>query len=161
ARGAPADATSKVDLGKVQPFGKIGAATVGLPTRLLMAEDELFKAVAYRSEIAAQALRIAKGQGLRGQALVDRASALRSNRTDEMIQAAAGHATYQTFQNQLGKSGQSLMNLRASVPGAEVVLPFIKTPANIMKWAVERSPFGLLLRDVRANLAGRNGAAAR
>jgi hypothetical protein len=159
--GQPADMISKVDIGHAQPLGKIGAWTVGLPTRLLMAEDELFKAVAYRSEINAQALRMAKDEGLRGRAMVDRANGLRADPPPELQAAGERHATYQTFQSDLGKFGNALMALRTALPGSEIVLPFVRTPANILKWATERSPFGLLLKDVRGNLAGKNGPAAR
>ena len=42
-----------------------------------------------------------------------------------------------------------------------VVMPFIRTPVNIVKFAAERSPFAPLFKEVRANLAGKNGAVAR
>jgi hypothetical protein len=64
-------AGSKVDAPELArlPLGVSGSYTVGLPTRLLSSEDALFKAMASRAEINAQALRLAAEEGLSGDAL--------------------------------------------------------------------------------------------
>ena len=40
-------------------------------------------------------------------------------------------------------------------------MPFLRTPVNLFKYAAERTPLGLLSRDVWTNLSGKNGAIAR
>lgn len=42
-----------------------------------------------------------------------------------------------------------------------VIVPFIRTPANIVKFAAERSPFAPLMKESREALTGKHGAAAR
>jgi hypothetical protein len=44
---------------------------------------------------------------------------------------------------------------------AKLVVPFVRTPINLLKYAGERTPLGVFSREVRDNLAGKNGAVAR
>jgi hypothetical protein len=155
---------SKLESQNQAPIGGVAGKVIGFPTRLLSAEDELFKAVAYRSKINSEALRVARSEGRTGDALFKRADDLRRNPTDAMIEAAEKHAKYQTFQSDMGAIARWFSQAR-NVPGlryvAAVALPFIRTPANLFKYSMERSPLGFALREVRENISGKNGAAAR
>jgi len=159
--GEPLDPISKIEMRKYRAIPGPAGEAIRIPGRFLMAEDELFRTIGYRSELNAQALRIARAEGKRGQALADRVAELRNNPTDAMMDRARDFARYSTFQAPLGKGGQALMDLSNSHPAAKVVLPFVRTPINIMKFAAERSPFGLLMKDVRADLSGANGKIPR
>lgn len=142
----------------------IGGATgkaVRIPGRALMAEDEFFKSIAKRQEINALAYRTAKNEGLTGETLGKRMDDLRRNPTEEMINASNKAADERTFTKPLGPAGRNLMALIRNVPGLRVIAPFIRTPANIFKFGIERSPFAPLMKEVRANLTGKNGARAR
>jgi hypothetical protein len=155
---------SKLELQNQTPIGGVAGKVIGFPTRLLAAEDELFKSVAYRAKINAEAIRVARAQGYKGDALFKQADELRRNPTDAMIESAEKHAKYQTFQSDMGAIAKWFSQAR-NVPGlryvAMVALPFIRTPANIFKYSMERSPLGFVLREVRENFAGKNGPAAR
>jgi len=66
-------------------------------------------------------------------------------------------AHYQTFTKQLGKTGQAGLNFLNSHPALKFIVPFARTPTNIIKFAGERTPFSLFSPKVRAELIGRNG----
>ena len=122
-------------------------AGVRLPGRALMSEDEFFKAVAYRREINAQAVRIASKMKRNGAHPVDIADAVDdvlAGRNTEAMNAAEDFAQYSTFTNpvhgDLGKLG-------AAVQGSTLgrfMVPFFKTIVNIAKAAGERSPYGFV-----------------
>lgn len=159
--GEPRDAISKLEAHERRAVpGKVGEA-VRIPSRLLEAEDQFFKAMAYRAEINALAHRQATFEGRKGQDFQNRIKELVTNPSQKMQHQAHQAALYQTFQNKLGPKGQWVMNLREAIPGAWLVLPFIRTPANILKYAAERTPLGLAMKPVRDNLTGKNGNVAR
>ena len=151
--GEPTDISSKLEYHNNNAIpGKLGTI-VRTPSRALMAADELFKAINYRAEINAQAVRLAMREGVKGDLLARRIADYRNEPTMAMQDAAHEHALYQTFQNAMGPIAQPLMRLRERIPGAWLVLPFIRTPANIFKYAAERTPFGLAMREVRERMA--------
>lgn len=53
---------------------RVIGTTIGIPTRLIVAETELAKAIAYRTSLHAEAFRMAMGEGLHGKAVWDRAA---------------------------------------------------------------------------------------
>jgi hypothetical protein len=121
---------------------EVGGAQLRTPTNLLSAEDEFFKAVGYRQEINALAYRQAASAGLRGQEFADRVAELTNNPTNAMMKAARENADYQTFQKRLGQLGGSVQQFSNAHPMAKLVVPFVRTPINIIKYAGERSPLG-------------------
>lgn len=134
---------------------------IRIPTRLLSAEDELFKAIAYRQELNSLAFREAKKEGLHGDALNQRMADIVMNPTEDLMKAAVKASEYQTFTNALGPTGRAIQNFANSHFLAKLIVPFIRTPTNILKYAGERTPLGLLSKEVRDNMAGVNGAAAK
>jgi hypothetical protein len=147
-----------------------GEYYVRIPGRVMMATDELFKTVAYRGEIEAQAARQAAQEGLTGQARTDRIAELVQNPTEDIHKAGEKASRYLTFQDTLsgdnwvqvvGQAGQGLSNL----PLGKLVLPFVRTPTNIAQYTLERTPFAPTLKtwrdDVAAGGARRDLALAR
>ena len=159
--GEPQSPETQFDQPMQKAIPGIAGEVIRLPSRLMMSSDEFFKAVNYRAELTAIAVRTAQAEGLDGDALADRILDLRNNPTPAMVQRAAAAGKYQTFQNKLGTKGQTLMRFRESWQ-LWWLLPFLRTPINILKYAAERSPIGpLLMSEVRQNLRGENGGAAR
>lgn len=144
---------------KVIP-GSLGKI-IRLPTRFLSAEDEIFKAIGYRQELNALAYRTATKEGLTGDAFNQRMASILQRPSEDMMKIAIDTAEYQTFTNPLGRIGRSIQNVANSHPALKFVIPFVRTPTNILKYAGERSPFGLLSKEIRENLAGKNGEIAR
>ena len=140
--------------------GKIGEL-IRIPTKLLSAEDEIFKAIGYRQELNALAYRDATSRGLTGDAFTNRVADLINDPTEDMVVKAKEMAEYQTFTNPLGPTGRAIQNFANSHFLAKLIVPFFRTPANIAKYAGERSPFGLLSKEIRDNLSGKNGEIVR
>jgi hypothetical protein len=148
---AETEAFKETGLGKAIDF--MGFAN-GIPGRLLTAEDEFFKTIGYRMELHAQALRTAAGEGHVGQDLANRVADIVANPPENIRIAAADAALYNTFQNPSGKVVNALMELRgASGLVGTVLLPFLKTPGNILSYTFERTPAAPLVARWRADVA--------
>lgn len=158
---------SKIPLQRFQDQGHMRAIegttgkVVRFPGRMLSAEDEFFKAVAWQQEINVLARRAAVEEGLTGDRLQMRIDEFRAHPTDSMIAAADRYANYQTFQQPLGKYGQILLNAANAHPIIRLFLPFVRTPINLLKYSIERSPLGFFSRSVWEDMTGKNGAIAR
>lgn len=128
---------------------------VRTPGRALTAEDEFFKTIGYRMELNAQALRQATSELPEGstQAIKQRIAEIVANPPQNIRMAAIDSATYQTFTNAPGKLAQSIGRLTSTYPALKVILPFTRTPANILSFTFERTPLSPLLSKFRADVA--------
>lgn len=145
--------SKETGLGRFVDF--LGSAA-RVPSRLLGAEDEFFKTIGYRMELRAQALRNATQEGHKGPALADRVRQILDDPPEHIRIGAADSALYNTFTNDVGSFGRGIMNLRnidSPLNPAMFVLPFVRTPVNIARYAFERSPFAPLVGQWRADIA--------
>lgn len=146
--GEPADGVSQVESQAQRAIpGPIGSI-IRTPTRALMAEDEFFKSVAYRGELNALAYREALQRGKNAKERERIFAELRDNPTDLMIDRAVKMARYQTFQAPLKGPGVQLQQLANKGP-MKLLIPFVRTPLNLLKYATERSPFAPVLSEFR------------
>lgn len=149
----PGDA-SKVEFEPAIP-GIIGSA-IRTPSRLLEAADAMNFGINYRSALEAGAVRIARSEGLKGDALVARIADLTSNPPEALTAAAKQVADYRIFRAKPGEITNALLNVRNKVPGLDFVIPFLTTPINLFKFGIERSPAGFLDPALWRNL--KNGS---
>lgn len=157
--GEASDFANKVDTVHQDAIGGMAGKVIRTPTRLLSSADELFKGMARRMELNGLAVRKATAEGLRGDAGKRRVADLVANPTDEMLEQAFDYGRYLTFQRPLGKVGTAATMLSNSTPAMKLVLPFVRTPTNLLKFSLERSPAAPLLREWRKDL--RAGGAKR
>jgi len=133
---------------------------VRIPFRGLSASDALFRTMAERGEAYALATRQAINENFAPgtREYHNRIMEIVANPTEEMQAAMidAGHRAVYT--RPLGKLGAALSAASHDSP-LGLFLPFVRTPANILKWGLEHSPTGLILPSVRADLKA--GGAAR
>jgi len=115
---------------------------IRVPGRMLGAADEFFKTLVYTADIYSGAQRTALKSKLRGDALHQKWAELVNNPTEPMKAFARQDALYRTFQNDLGSLGNKLMSMRNHNIAFRFIVPFMRTPANILKYAYERTPFG-------------------
>lgn len=142
----------KIDIPQnyIQPIkGKTGAA-IGMPTRALTAEDEFFKAVNGTGELYSQSYKMASDLGLKGKERLEKMADLVNNPTPEILEAVEKTQLETTFQQPLGKYTKELMRFRNNIPGLKYIIPFLKTPTNIVKESVAMSPLGFLETGIRA-----------
>lgn len=140
--------------------GPVGRG-IRIPGRALTAEDAFFKTLAYRQEIDGLAVRNAMEEGVTGRQLARRIQELKANPTDEMMKSAEAFAKKQTFSNGLGSIGRYTQAALQKGKYFKFILPFFRTPVNLLKYSAERTPAGLLMKGVRDDLFGRNGAVKR
>ena len=126
-KGLPFDvrqAGHRLDTELASPIsGKVGKV-VDIPLTLLKIEDDIGKSLIGQMEYAGL-----KARGLTGEAL----------KAGTMKEAA-----YRTFQEESGPIVNALIAIRDTVPGANLVVPFVKTPTQLVARGAERSPLGFL-----------------
>lgn len=151
--GESSDAITKVETQQMAAIGGPVGTVIRTPTRLLTASDEFFKAVARRMEMSGVALRMARAEGLKGKAARDRAVDLALNPTDDMVRKSFDYARYVTFQTPLDHNslGGALSRVTQEFQALKLLVPFVRTPVNLLKFAAERSPAAVLLKPWRAD----------
>ena len=131
---------------------------ITLPGRALMAEDEFFKAIGYRGELGALARRESNkkyneliGSGVdpdvARKKVTNYHASLLENPTDEMHELATKEARTMTFTAELEGSlrlaNKAINTEFLGFPYAKLFFPFVRTPANIIKETLSRSPLAL------------------
>ena len=125
---------------------------VRTPTRALLASDEFFKAVAYRMELQARAYRTASSEGLDGDEFVERVEGILLNPPKDIAMDAVEFGRYQTFTNELGDFGKGVTDIRDRLgPVGIVMAPFLRTPINVVKYAISRGPLAPLTPTFHAD----------
>jgi hypothetical protein len=106
-------------------------------------------------ELNGLAVRQAHTEGLKGEDAQRRIAELVADPPDALLHAAADYGRYLTFQAKLGPAAQDISNFANRHLPAKLVLPFVRTPTNLLKFAAERSPAAPLLKEWRSDfLAG-------
>jgi hypothetical protein len=153
------DPLTKIEAVRQRSIGGVSGRLVRAPSTLLQASDDFFKAAAYRAELNSLALRDGIRKGLEGEALARHVDGRLRQPTEEMAEQAIKHARKVTFTSPMGPMASAAAKFFNSFPMGRVILPFIRTPGNIVKFAAERSPLGFLMREVKDDIA--KGGAAR
>jgi len=186
--GMPLDTTVNVDqltgIGRgrnVGEFEKAVAPVVTAPTRAGVFVDEFSKAVFRRMQLNSLAYRISRSvpdnklDGLTRDELytklrtVDIGDPTKVGTTrawkeelakvsPDLADELVNFAKIQTFQADLGKIGNFLLKARAEHPELVLVVPFIKTPINILKDALSYTPASLFMKQFKGK---KDEAAAR
>jgi hypothetical protein len=132
-------------------------ALEGAPGRVMQATDAYFQTMGYRMALQQQAVRMAGQEVAAGKIpavqLKSRIADILTNPPDELQVLAVNQAKYQTFNNAPVQLTQTLMRARAQYPALNLLIPFLRTPSNILTYSVERSPLAPLLRGWRADIA--------
>lgn len=152
--------------------GEKAGGFVRLPTRALMAGDEFWKQLNYRSKLNAQATREAADKGLSTRKSIDRGDGTMISEAEEYIatrfakgfdeggkgidERAMQHAREQTFTNDLleGTIGKSVQEAVNKAPALRTIMPFVRTPTNLFRQAWQRTPgINLLQKEYRQALS--------
>lgn len=168
AAGAVADVIGLKKINTVgDAFGNLGRAFVfltGQPTRVLGMADEFFKQTSYRGSVLAEASIKADELGLTGQDFKDYLQSQLDDAFDAQGRATNAEALYdaevKTFSQPLlpGTMGKSISTFVNSHPTSRFILPFVRTPANLFRYAVKLTPgLNLLQKEYREMLRGEHG----
>lgn len=159
--GADWDKTKRI---KASIGGKTGRV-IRMPGRALMAMDSFFKTVFANMEVGAQAYRIGRAKGLTGADLktfIEEEIAATGSASWVRAMEKAKELTFQSDINTREKGGSLADHAAAEFTRAvnqvrllKFVFPFVRTPYNIFKTGLRKSPLGaapLLYNLVKAGL---------
>ena len=141
-----------------------------LPSRFLLAEDEFFKSMNFRAYVKASAWENGVNKGKTGKELTDyiqdqfdktmgivNQGSMKNTKSIEiadLYEKAQQYAAETTFTADLpqGSFGSKIQGI-ASHPAGRVIFPFVRTPINIFKAQVRRTPgVNLILQEYRQAL---------
>ena len=150
--GDALDDTAKVEARQHEAIpGKLGTV-IRTPTRALTAADEFWKTLLSGAELRQLAYRKAAGEASDKSDFAARYQALLRSPPDDLVKKAQASARYYTFQRELGPVGRGVQQISNNSVLGKILLPFVRTPSNIIKFAGERSVFGLAMPEVRQAL---------
>ena len=149
-------------------------SVIRAPGMALQFEDNIFKQVNVRSSLRQNAYRQAKSEGLIGEPFQKRVAELVNDPTPELMDVAHADALDAVFAKSLEKDGGVLdrmgiwlqtaknegVNGKALVPGLHFIIPFIKTPTNIIKYGWDRMPVLGLINETNINILKNGGREA-
>lgn len=141
----------------IRPTQGSAEKAFSLPYRALGAEDAWFATLNYEGELRTLARHQAMADRKSGAIsqntkLSQRIEQLVQNPTPEMIEKAGEHARTNTFNNKAGAFAQAIMSAKAKAPWLNIIVPFVRTPANIVKFGLKRTPLAPAFADVRADI---------
>ena len=136
----------------------------GLPTRALGTVDELTKQVVYRSKVMSAAHADGIAAGLEGEALKEHVRGTLLNAFDDAGRAvdlkALEEANIATFQQDLipGTFGATVQHAVANHAVLRFVVPFVKTPTNVLRTGWKMTPgLNMLQSEYRQMIRGELG----
>lgn len=131
---------------------------VRTPGRFLTAEDMLFKEFTRIKELHALAMREHINTGESYQNILDEAMSGGRKDLNDQARLMADRAT---FTERGGEIVRALQRVGAKHPSIKFIIPFVRTPANIVKYALKHSIVAPMFSDMRADLKGLNGKIPR
>ena len=141
------------------------AKLVGVPTRFLGTMDELMKGTVYRSKVMANAYVEGAQRGLKDDDLSAFVSKTLRDAFDEqgraINMAAIQEARVATFQQDLlpGTVGKSVSTLVTNHPNLRFILPFVRTPTNVLRMGWKMTPvLNMAQTEFRQAIQGKLGA---
>jgi len=151
------------------PLGNLvdaAGAVIRLPSRALTSADEVFKQLNYRAAVSSLAVEEAQKLGIAAKDMPDFIQNYMRQSFDEtgrgINEAALLYAQQATFTQTpaVGSLTADLMNFIGKHPGLRPVIPFLRTPMNILKEFAQYTPgLNLLQRDFRNALFGSDSLA--
>jgi hypothetical protein len=117
--------------------------------------DEFFKTMAYRGDLYMQANQAARKAGVKGtKELNDFVANFVADPPAHALQRATQEMRVATFQNDLGTVGKKVQELSNAAPMVKFVMPFIRTPVNILKYVGHRTPLiNQFSKQIQADIA--------
>jgi len=137
-------------------------ATVRAPLERIMGPiDGFFRSVNERAKVSQLAYREANQlkdlQGLDDAEYLATLDDLLTNVPQHIQEAGVDYSLYNMAATPLGKLGQDFQSLLNKTAPGKIIMPFIRTPTNLLKMGfVERTPLGFLSRKLREDLMAGN-----
>lgn len=129
-----------------QAIKGVAGSIIRFPSVVLSKQTNMMYVLNYLGELNSQAVRVAINEGLSGTELAARQEYLVQHPSKEMTDAAHDTALHNTFQREVGKFGMKVQSAIKSDPTGllKYLVPFYRTPINLVKESAYYSPYGLL-----------------
>ena len=142
---------SKVDTATTKATGSGWfGETIRLPSRALNAGDEVFKQINYRGKVQALAVTEANKFGLKGKEFKEFIRKYFNDSFDEFGRGtnleALEYAREATYTNELTGMMRKFQSMINEYPFMKQLFPFIRTPFQLAKSVIDRSPVALTYR---------------
>ncbi len=154
------DQLKRLDLQRIQGElpsyrpGAIKTPVVGelirLPGQALALSDDFLKSIAFGGELYSEAFRKAAKTGKSKEEILKLFDDYITNTPDDLLLAADKQAEKLLFRADLEGFAKGLQKLRQESLVAQLLVPFLKTPANVIKEGIKYTPLGLI--DTVSNL---------
>ena len=153
------------------PLGKV----IRFPTRFLNAEDEFFRQINYRAKLYANAVRDANKLGKSKKKVVGKINGRNITEFDEYVNAyfrkgfdpdtgllgidadAIRYAEESTYTQELYGMFKKVQDMTNAHPWLKQIIPFVRTPVNLMLNVVDRTPLALARKQFRDDFFGASG----
>ena len=160
---------NKVDLPEQSIGGKTGSF-IRIPTKLLQAEDEFFKQINYHAKAYSMAVSDGLSKNLSRKKNIRLPNGKMVSELDEHVEdfmdsafkpsgegripEALEYAQTNTFTKDLGADtvGGGYQKIVNGFPLLRQITPFVRTPVNIFRYAMDRSPLGFVRKNMRERL---------
>ena len=146
---------------KVGKTINVAGSVIRTPSRFLNAGDEWFKQINYRAKLRAIGITEGKARNLKGKELQKFSDehfrmGFDESGTKGIHEDALKYAEENTFQNELVGITKRFQDMILANPFLKQFFPFVKTPFNIAKQIVDRTPIAGLTYN-RRHLLGTSG----
>jgi hypothetical protein len=134
-------------------FGGGGANPINYPGRILEGVDRFFRNLNYGAELYALTHAQARrelGSKAPDVALAQRVAELRANPSRDLQRRAAKSAEAAVFQEEGGPALKMLESIKNHIPALQILLPFLRTPHNIVMQGLKRTPGGAAMPGMRS-----------
>ena len=139
--------STKLDTATTKAVGGTTGEIVRLPSRFLNAGDEIFKQINYRAKLRALAIQKGKELGYKGKQLQKFSDEYFEEGFDEIGRGtnleALQYARENTYTNELSGVMKKLQDGINEYPVLKQFFPFVRTPTQLAKAVLDRSPFAL------------------
>lgn len=139
--------------------GPKSRAVLNIIPRVLGAADLMMKGIVYESEIAGQAYALSRKAGLKGEAFKQSVADLKNSPTRQMTELAGRKATRVVFRDDPGGLARKVIALKEEwktlprplrdIPVLDFMVPFVRTPASILRAGFEAGPGFVFLRGIK------------
>ena len=153
------------------PLGKV----IRYPTKFLNAEDEFFRQINYRAKLYANAVRDASKLGKSKKKIVGKINGKNITEFEEYVNAyfrkgfdpdtgllgidadAIRYAEESTYTQELYGMFKKVQDMTNAHPWLKQIIPFVRTPVNLMLNVVDRTPLALARKQFRDDFTGASG----
>lgn len=146
--------TDKIEIqGPRAAIPGVAGRIIRTPGRLLKATDEFYKTLYTKMVLHGEAYRAAVREGKKGDEARSRAAELVKDPTPDMWREAVKTAEELTFQKE-STVARVAVDVKNALPGLRYIIPFVRTPLNILKSGLGLSPLGSFATVAKVARAG-------